>query len=183
MDLDQVVRCSLVGALVVPLFLLGCSNKFDENMVGKQMDAEIAIAQAKSDAIVAQSQAIVRTLGESSTDLERYLARQQIVGLAITPSGLKSVTTGNDVVAILAEDGSTMIKDVVTGTVIWRGIVGVENILDSFGGTTVTAKEGSTLTYVNKDQKAVSGSGAAEVGDVEGVPQIEEVVETGESIE
>lgn len=164
MDLVQVVK-GVVALALTSIFLVGCANEFDVQMVEAHMEAEKEIARAKSELGIAQSEAIAVTIDENSTDLERYLARKQIAGLEITPSGIKSITTGNDVVIELTEDGQTIIKDVITGAVIYRGFIAAENILEGLGGTTVTATEGSTINYSNKDQKAVSVKGDANVND------------------
>lgn len=176
----------VLGLVVSLSLLVGCANQFDVDMVKYQMIAEKEIAWAKSDLGVAQAEAISKTLNEESTDLERYLARQQIAGLVVTPSGIKNVTTGNDVISFLARDGSTIIKDVITGAVIWRGIIGLENVLADMGSTTIHAEEGAVVENTKITNKVVAGNDGTikstkEVEKVadEGVGSVEEGVDSG----
>lgn len=146
----------MMMVLPIALMLTSCADEFDVAMVERHMQAEIEIAKAKAAAITAQSEAIAITLDNESSDLERYLARQQIAGLVMTPSGLKSITTGNDVIMSITKDGKVIVRDIVTGAVVYRGIVGLTDALASAGNTNIAVDgEGNTVTTNREDVKQI----------------------------
>lgn len=138
------------------LFMVGCADEFDVAMVEKHMNAEIEIAKAKAAAIDSKSEAIALTITENSTDLERYLAREQIASLEVTESGLKSITTGNDVAVTLTQDGKVIVRDIVTGAVVYRGIVGLTEALANSGDTNIVNEgDGNVVDYTKNDTKQI----------------------------
>jgi len=117
------------------------------------------------------------TVTENMSDLERYFARLSIAGLVVTPSGIKSITTGNDVVMSITRDGKTMVRDIVTGTVIYKGASVLGEIVRSAGGneTNITG-DGNTTSLHDEDVKIVGigenaqsykGGGSGTAGDEE----------------
>jgi len=146
--------------LIAAMMLTSCANEYDVMMVENQMAAEIAIAEAKAQATIAQSEAIALTVTENMSDLERYFARMQIAGLVVTPSGIKSVTTGNDVLISLTQDGKTIVRDIVTGTVIYKGASVLGEMVRSAGGNTEINVEGDgNTTSANQERNKLVNIG------------------------
>lgn len=144
--------------LALTMALSGCADEYDVMMVERHMQAEVDIARAKADATIAQSEALALTVTEDMSDLERYFARQAIASLVITPSGLKSITTGNDVVITLTQDGKAIVRDVVTGAVIYRGVIGLTDALKNSGNTTVNVEgEDNQVALTQSEVKQVVG--------------------------
>lgn len=148
----------LMLVLPIAMMLSSCANEFDVMMVERHMEAEVKIAEAKARATEAQSEAIALTVTENMSDLERYFARLQIAGLVVTPSGIKSVTTGNDVLISLTQDGKTIVRDIVTGTVIYKGASVLGEMVRSAGGNTQieVAGDGNSVNTNKEDVKMVA---------------------------
>lgn len=144
--------------MVLLLTLTGCATQNDVSMNSMHMLAEIEIAQAKAEAIQAQAGAIQETITADSSELERHLAREQIVELEVTQSGLKAPTNGNDVAKAAVKEGGGWLKTTVGGVVIWRGIDGVADLAKSAGSTDIKASEGSTVN-LNKNEKHTTAIG------------------------
>jgi len=146
----------LTLVLPIAIMLSSCANEYDVMMVEKQMEAEIKIAEAKARATEAQSDALALTITENMSDLERFFAREQIASLEVTPSGLKSVTTGNDVLITIAADGRFIVRDIVTGTVLYRSVVGLADALKNSGNTDVRIDgEGNSVEVAQSEVKQV----------------------------
>lgn len=144
----------LIGMLAgLALLISSCANEYDVIMVENQMAAEVEIAKAKSEATIAQSEAIALTVSEEMSDLERYFARLQIAGLAVTPSGIKSVTTGNDVLISLTSDGKTIVRDIVTGTVIYKGASVLGEMVRAAGDNTNVTVDGDGNSFASNKQE------------------------------
>ena len=139
--------------IIAAMLLSSCANEYDVIMVENQMNAEIEIAKAKSAATIAQSEAIALTVTGEMSDLERYFARMSIAGLAVTPSGIKSVTTGNDVLISLTQDGKTIVRDIVTGTVIYKGASVLGEMVKNAGGNTTIEVDGDGNTTSTSRQE------------------------------
>lgn len=142
--------------LPIALMLSSCANEFDVQLVKHHMDAEKSIAKSKSEAIQAKANAIAQTFDEDTTPLEAYLARDQIASMTVTGSGIEKVTTSNDVLLTVAADGKYIVKSIVTGTVLYRGVVGLTGALKDAGNTLIhNTGDGNQVTFKRNDTKQI----------------------------
>jgi hypothetical protein len=135
---------------LVPLLMVGCASQNDVTLNNNHMLAEIEIAQWKSKAISDKAAAIQATIGPDASELERYLAREQISRMEVTVSGIKSPTLGTDVQVRGLETAEKGIVPIAFAIPMYK------SIKEQKGDITATVGRDGSINVIDDDKRATT---------------------------